>query len=136
MHSTRQLHFAALFVLAVAALSGCKKHEDSLAPVHGKVYFHNEPLRSGTIVFTPDTDRGGGGPMARAEIKADGTYVLTTGPENGCVPGWHRITIMAGDPSSLGVPLALPRKYTDPTMSGLSQEVKGGEDNTVDLYLN
>jgi len=136
MHTTPRLHLALLVLLALLLTPGCHQHDDPLSPVHGKVYFRNEPLRGGIIVFTPDADRGGSGPMARAEIKPDGTYVLTTGPETGCVAGWHRITIMAADLPSQGVPLALPKKYCDPEMSGLVREVKVGEDNAIDLYLN
>ncbi len=136
MHSTK-LYLVPLLTLMLFATSGCRKGEQHLAPVHGTVYYRQQPLKGGTIVFIPDSDRGGKGPMARAEIKPDGTYTLNTGPDNGCVPGWHRVTIRGSDQASQGTPLALPRdKYCDPETSGLSREVKPGQDNAIDIYLN
>jgi hypothetical protein len=125
-----------LFSFALLACAGCGKQQTQLAPVHGTVYYKKQPLKGGTIVFVPDADRGGRGPMARAEIKPDGTYTLTTGPDGGCVAGWHRITIKGSDQATQGTPLALPTAFCDPDTSGLSREVKAGEDNTIDLYLN
>jgi hypothetical protein len=136
MRSTNSLYLLVLVPLGLFACSGCGKRQDHFAPVHGTIFYRKEPLKGGTIVFAPDADRGGHGPMARAEIKPDGTYTLSTGPDNGCVPGWHRITIMGSEQATQGTPLALPRKFCDPEMSGLSREVKSGEDNAIDLYLN
>ncbi|HEV3078833.1 MAG TPA: hypothetical protein VGY66_03615 [Gemmataceae bacterium] len=136
MHSTK-LYLVPLLLLAFFATSGCRKGEQRLAPVHGTIYYRQQPLKGGTIVFIPDADKGGKGPMARAEIKPDGTYTLTTGPDNGCVPGWHRLTIRGSDQPSQGTPLTLPRdKYCDPETSGLTREVKPGQDNAIDIYLN
>jgi hypothetical protein len=135
MLSAGRIGLALFLPLALVLSAGCQKHDTTLASVHGKVYFHNEPLNGGTIVFTPDTAKGGHGAMARAEIKPDGSYALLTGPETGCVPGWHRITIMGVDQANQGIMLSLPRRFCDPELSGLSREVKDSEDNTIDLHL-
>jgi hypothetical protein len=138
MRLTSKLHFLLFVCLAPLACAGCGKEDSQLAPVHGTVTYRKEPLKGGTIVFAPDADRGARGPMARAEIKPDGTYILITGPDNGCVPGWHRITIMGANQTQ-GTTLSLPRdflKFGDPDTSGLSREVKVGEDNKIDLELN
>src|SRR5947209_18505689 len=133
--TTHTLHFLLLLFLASFVSTGCNKQQ-RLAPVHGTVYFRKEPLRGGTIVFAPDADKGGRGPMARAEIKPDGTYTLSTGPDGGCVPGWHRVSIRGTDRATQGTPLALPPRFCDPELSGLSREVKPGEDNAIDFNLN
>jgi hypothetical protein len=111
-------------------------------PVRGKVFYQGMPLRGGTIVFTPDPTKGGTGPLARAEIQADGNFVLRTGDRPGAVPGWHRITIVAVDATSApaGTGYAAPRslvpvRYRDPDLSGLSWEVREGQANTVELNL-
>jgi hypothetical protein len=118
--------YGALLILTV----GCDSDPVKPVSVQGRVFFHNEPLRGGTIVFTPDAERGNQGPMATAEIQADGRYTLRTGTEPGAVPGWHRVTIAAGPDSR-----TLPRAYSDPNKSGQCREVKAGQANAFDFYL-
>lgn len=114
-------------------LSGCETEPARLAPVHGKVFYKNVLLRGGVIVFTPDTRRGGDGPMAHGEIQADGSYSLRGDAALGAMPGWHRITITGFDDGSSLSPV--PARYGDPEQSGLSYEVKAGEDNVIDINL-
>src|SRR5262245_42189900 len=65
-------------LLLVLAVLGCGR-DDRLTPVRGQVFYHGRPLAGGTIVFTPDAERGGRGPLACGEIGADGRYTLHTG---------------------------------------------------------
>ena len=111
-------------------LAGCGRAEVKLAPVQGRVLYRGRPLAGGTIVFTPDADRGGSGPLACGEIGPDGHYTLHTGDEPGAVPGWHKVTIAAGRGDA-----RLPRKYSDPEASGQGREVKAGQTNSLDLDL-
>ena len=111
-------------------LAGCGRAEVKLAPVQGRVLYRGRPLAGGTIVFTPDADRGGSGPLACGEIGPDGHYTLHTGDEPGAVPGWHKITVAGARGDRL-----LPRRYSDPEGSGQGREVKAGQDNTLDLQL-
>ena len=122
--------FLVLIPLVVAV--GCGEPSNALVPVRGTVTFHHEPLRGGTIVFAPDPDRGGRGPIACAEIQPDGTYHLTTGQKHGAVAGWHRVTIVSSDASSA----ELPRKYCDPESSGIAREVKASVGNVLDIELD
>jgi hypothetical protein len=117
-------------LLLAACLAGCGRDEPTLAPVAGRVYYRGQPLTGGTIVFTPDAERGGHGPLACGEIGPDGRFTLHTGPAAGAVPGWHRITVAAIAGST-----PLPGKYTDPTQSGQAWEVKAGQSNACDLSL-
>jgi hypothetical protein len=96
------------------------------------------------IVFTPDESRGGSGPLARAEIQADGAYQLRTGESPGAVAGWYRVTVVAVETSlaysggrSFRVPRSvLPDKYRDPELSGLTCEVKSGKANGINFNLD
>ena len=104
------------------ALAGCGSDTPTLAPVRGTVYYRNVPLTGGTIVFTPDAARGNSGPFARAEIGPDGVYVLKTDAAFGCVPGCHRVTVIAVESAAASAsnqPFAVsrslvPAKYRDP----------------------
>jgi hypothetical protein len=128
------------------AILGCGGGEDKLTPVHGRVFYHGQPLPGGTIVFTPDPERGGRGPLACGEIGPDGRYTLHTGGSPGAVAGWHRVTIAAASPAGRAggrEPLPadasgadLPRKYSDPERSGLSREVKPGQAADQDFHLD
>jgi hypothetical protein len=126
--------------LAALAVFGCGRDE-SLTPVRGQVFFHGQPLPGGTIVFTPDVERGGHGPLACGEIGSDGRYSLHTGDKFGTAPGWYRVTIApparAVAPGQAVVPpsVELPRKYSDPEQSGLLREVQPGKSGEQDFHL-
>lgn len=124
-------------------LGGCGAPEaPELAPVRGKVCYRGQALTTGTIVFAPDPTRGPPGPLATATIRADGTYQLKSGDAAGAAPGWHRVTVVAVAEGAavkgqrFTVPRSLvPEKYRDPELSGLSCEVKGGQENTINFNL-
>jgi hypothetical protein len=113
-------------------LAGCGQAETPLTAVSGRVFYQHRPLASGTIVFTPDPQRGGRGPQAWGEIH-DGQYRLFTQQKPGAVPGWHRITIAALPGEA--APVRLPARYRDPELSDQCREVKLGQENVVDLDL-
>jgi hypothetical protein len=107
--------------------------------VHGRILYLGNALPGGTIVFTPDTDLGGDGPMAVAEIKPDGSYTLKTGGETGAASGPYRVTIASEapvTPATAKPAVVLPRKYSDPAQSGLKREVKAGEVNVINFDLD
>jgi hypothetical protein len=117
--------------LVLIAAVGCGKRTPELSDVRGTVYYRGEPIRGGTIVFAPDPDRGGAGPLAIAEIQSDGTFRLRTDGERGAVVGWHRVTISPSEEF-----IALPRRYCDPDLGGLCHEVVKGKANVINLYLD
>jgi hypothetical protein len=127
--------------LLVLAVSGCGSRPERLPAVRGRVFYNRLPLPGGTIVFSPDPDRGGSGPLARATIEPDGSYVLTTEDRPGAAPGWYRVTVVALQPAPAGQPLPgpprslLPPRYRDPDLSGLSFQVQDGQENTCDFNL-
>src|SRR5262245_40017395 len=116
-----------LAALLLAVPLACSPAPVPLARVHGTVTVNGQPLRGGTIVFAPDRQRGGRGDVAHAVIAADGTFELTSGPDRGAAPGWHRITVAPpADAVALSERL---EKFRYPDLSGLSREVKAGADN-------
>jgi hypothetical protein len=127
-------------VLLALAVLGCGQN-DKLTPVRGQVFFHGQPLCGGTIVFTPDAERGGHGSLACGEIDAEGRYSLHTGDRLGVAAGWHRVTIappaLAAAPGRPATPPAidLPRTYSDPEQSGLLREVQPGKSGEQDFHL-
>jgi len=131
-------------IILLNLVSGCESGPEGLARVRGKISYKGVPLSAGTIVFTPDALRGTTGSMARSEIRADGTYVLQTNSLPGATVGWHRVTVMAmesapviGADRDFAVPRSLlPEKYCDPELSGLSCQIRGGQENCVDFDLD
>jgi hypothetical protein len=115
--------------LLLASCTSCGRDAKQREVVRGRVLFQGDALPGGTIVFTPDTDLGGDGPMAVAEIKSDGSYALKTGNDFGASSGPYRVTIAAAAPVApvaSAQAVVLPRKYRDPAQSGLKREIKPG----------
>jgi hypothetical protein len=123
--------------------AGCGHDDPAPAVVHGRVFYKGAPLTHGSIVFTPDLDRGGQGPLARGDVRPDGTYTLAVDGQPGAPPGWYRVTIVSVESPpapQTGTAFAdvhslLPRKYAAPDLSGLEALVKLGEDNEIDFHL-
>lgn len=134
---------AFLLMTLTLAASGCEGGPKVPATVHGQVAYRGVPLSSGTIVFVPDALRGTTGPLASGTIQPDGSYSLRAEDGAGVPPGWHRVTVcvLEGSPGGTGVERfaaprsVLPDKYRDPDLSGLSCEVKAGQDNRIDFHL-
>ena len=134
---------SSLVTAMLFAVVGCHGSSAPQAAVVGKVFFRGTPLRGGTIVFIPDTSRGGSGPLARGAIQTDGSFRLQTEDGSAGAPaGWYRVTVMAIDGFAYAgnaayVPRSLlPDKYRDPDLSGLVCEVKPGHDNQINFNLD
>ena len=117
--------------------AGCGDPKPTLAPVCGHIYFHGQPLNGGAVVFTPDPEHGGRGPLAFSRIAEDGGYVLSTGLKTGAAPGWHRVTFKAlpSAPAASSADNRLPAHYSDPEQSGQTCEVKAAQANVIDFHL-
>ncbi len=118
-------------LLLPLALVGCGKGEPTLMPVEGRILFRGQPVDAGTVVFTPDPERGNNGPIAWAEILPDGRFRLKSDDRDGAVPGWHRITI-AGSSHQVVV----PAYYRDPERAHLFREIQPDASGPVELNLD
>ena len=129
--------FPWLCLLAVSL--GCSSGgEFPTAPVKGKVTYKGKEVPNGTVMFVPDK-----GPAATGEIGKDGTYTLATyGKDDGAVMGRHKVTITALEAMGDQLPEArsptpgsiLPDKYLNQDTSGLTFEVKSG-DNVANFEI-
>jgi hypothetical protein len=133
-YSRRLLLFAAL-------LSGCADAGDQdTATVHGKVTYRGKPLPLGMVMFTPDNM----GPTASGAINTDGTYTLSTySTGDGAVIGTHKVAVIAKEEQTNFEANAaptdgkrlIPDKYFLEVTSGLTAEVKPGEENEINFNL-
>lgn len=140
--------FRAVWVIAVLlspwALPGCGSNPPPLAPVTGTVTYQGQPVRGGTIVFTPDPSRGTRGPIALGKIDTEGKFTLYTKNDPGAVAGWHQVTVVAVDEPATNLAavsvnpprMLLPQRYQSPNTSGLVREVKISEPNIIDFELD
>lgn len=119
----------ALFVaLAAIAVLGCSDGRPSRVPISGRVLIDGQPLKYGSVRFTPENARMSGG-----MLDSEGRFSLSCFERNdGAVSGLHRVTIAAGETlSPTKVRWHAPKKYSDLGTSGLTQEIKGPDDNLV-----
>jgi hypothetical protein len=130
MHLGKSAHIAGTLAFAsiLCLITGCEEPPPKIKtwPVQGKVTVDEQPLRMGTILFTPDAAKGNLSKLeARGILTADGQYSLRTGELVGAPPGWYRVTIYAMDSvDSTKLPEWLAdEKYTKAETSGLAAEV-------------
>ncbi|WP_437192119.1 hypothetical protein [Planctomicrobium sp. SH527] len=115
-------------LFAVVFVVGCGESGPKTFVVEGTVTIDGKPLPAGTVMFIPE----GTGPYATGKVGKDGKYRAEV------VEGRHQIAVSSVDypegPEGPVVQLA-PSMYSSEQTSGLSAEVKAGNDNKVDLAL-
>ena len=123
----------ALSVVSLAFM-GCGNNKSPVGTVHGSVVLDAKPLANGTIVTRPNAGRGSQG------IISNGEFELGTFSRNdGALIGTHQVAIIAEEKRDGGAEakagkLLIPQRYTNPDTSGLTIEVKPGN-NTPELIL-
>jgi hypothetical protein len=124
-------------LLALPFVAACSNSSEvPTATVSGKVTLGGAPVPAGTVLFMTDD-----GQAATAELNPDGTYHVH------CRPGRYKVSLTpppppdplaapGGSVRSLPVTVSqsIPQRYRDLGRSGLSVEVKAG-DNTYDIPL-
>jgi hypothetical protein len=103
------------------------------------VIYQGKPLAEGTVLYAPISAEGR---QARAELKPDGTFKLTTlAADDGALPGEYRVVILAyaphpGEPGRGDTPadatppeivrgFVIPEKYTIPEETPFQDTVDG-----------
>jgi len=128
----------AFMAFAVFTPVGCNLGgPPDMVAIRGKVFYDGKPMKEGTVIYTPREP--GQGRQASGGIQPDGTFVLTTFKKgDGVKKGQYNISIYAlephpGEPKSREAVEAMggkikrgfliPKKYTDPATSGLTDTV-------------
>jgi hypothetical protein len=125
-----------LSLLALAFLAGCG--EGKTAPVNGRVKFKDGSDASVLAGYSLTFESDEGKSSAVGDVNADGTFKLSTfGANDGAVPGKYRVAINQPnnpDPDKPPIKSKLPAKYANLDSSGLTVEVKPGQNN-IELEL-
>lgn len=143
----KQLAFPVIcpFLLSslLCLLPGCQDSTTDFGPtgaLSGKVTYKGEPVKEGLVQFN-NPDKGFGG---QAVIIEDGTYTVTNS-SGGLVTGTYQVSVVPpmieksfgpNTPSSevLKEMSNIPKKYHYPNTSGLSVQIKEGN-NTFDIDM-
>lgn len=140
---TAQLLLRGLFVLAAPLLCcGCGSSLPETAPVRGVVTFDGKPLsgfKNAAVVFTPTNGR----PAKSVISPTDASFELMTYKSgDGARLGHHSVAVSATvvDPTDKdaqypGVRFITPQKFGHGDTSGLTYEVKSG-DNQIEIQLH
>jgi hypothetical protein len=127
----RLINLKLLALLATGLLSGCGT---GVYKVEGRVVWPNgapaTELNNSIILF----ENAAANTSAQGQIKPDGSFTLTTNtPDDGALPGEHRVAIievgrkpLGGPDASLMAPGAMDARFSDPNTSGLTAKVEPG----------
>ena len=150
------MRVVALCITAVVYLvcAGCGRSPgpqaeiEEVVPVSGRLTYQGKPLQHYQVTFLPTDGRR----VATGVADAEGRFVMGTNDAgDGAPPGTHKVAIVFVGPPSTDAPgqeqiidnpallpkpdIEIPKKYSNPETSGLTQEVPedGLEDLKIDL---
>jgi len=136
---TRRSLTVSILIAGLCTAAGCSGGGRPVGRVSGIVTYGGKPVPTGTVVFMPTES----GPPAYGNIDPDGRYTLSTySPGDGAVLGKHAVMITALEqltPAEAANPnrmpkMLIPAKYNDTKTSGLTADVRAGE-NTIEFDL-
>lgn len=131
-------------MVAIAlGLTGCGDSDGfKLAPVKGKVVYKGQPVTAGSLTFRPlgsgNSEKAAAlGKPATAEVKEDGTFVVTTEkPGDGAVVGKHQVMFTPVSIAAKSYDDKPPQSpYVGLTPKQSEVEVKGGAPNDLEIEL-
>ena len=126
-----------LALAVLACLVGCG--EGKTAPVNGRVKLKDGSDGSVLAGYSLTFEAEGGKTSAVGEVDRDGTFKLSTfGANDGAMPGKYRVAINPPnnpDPDKPPTKSKLHAKYANLDSSGLTAEVKPGQNN-IELELD
>ncbi|MCI0461438.1 MAG: hypothetical protein L0Z62_31190 [Gemmataceae bacterium] len=124
--------FCLVFSVALVGCGGA----GNLAPVSGTLKYKGEPVKGGTLMFSPTGEGGQTGKPTSASVKEDGAF--KTG--EGALVGRHRVTYtppeqkLTEEQRTNPKYIAPPPPYMNLVAKPAEVEVKSG-DNTITLEL-
>jgi hypothetical protein len=129
---SQESYWCILGVIVVIGASSCKK-SSGVIPVHGRVAYRGEALKSARITFFPSTGRPVTAGVSQGEYETeippgDYTVVINIGTE--LPPGFKE-----GDPLPPPPKIVLPPQYSTRALSTLKATVKSGQDQPIDFDL-
>lgn len=128
---TIAFHALSLFICAtlIACALGCsqKPVDPNRTTVSGAVIYDGKPLPAGSISFE-SSEKG----IATSTPIKDGSYSTDRAPTGNVAIGVNTASIQYGNPAKF---VPIPAKYADSATSGLSFEVKPGENANVNFDL-
>lgn len=133
---SRQLHATTYLVstlVLLCAAVGCHRGPKTppLAKTNGTVTLDGKPVTTGIIVFVPDVKKGTSGPIGIGAMDRNGRYTIFTNGVDGAIVGAHNVRVQ----EPMGQSWIVPARYADAASSGLTAEVKSGQDNSIDFKL-
>jgi hypothetical protein len=121
----------AVAALAFVASLGCgakQKVDENRAVISGAVSIDGKPLPGGTMSFySPDQGLG-----ASISLAKGGTFTTDRAPIGHNLVSIETESLQYGSP---GLYVKIPAKYADPAQSGLTVDVKPGENENVNFEL-
>jgi len=140
IHKSRVIALVLLLVVG----TGCSKPGPELVTVEGTARMDGKPLSGVLVSFLPEVAKGNTGRQASGMTDENGRFRLTyDDPENprpGAVVGWHVVIVSDPEMENLDNPKRfqrrqIPQPYRMATQSPLSQEVKAGGSQTIDIEI-
>ena len=114
-----------------------------MAPATGKIYYNDQPLPYGSIMFQPVR-----GQPATGQIQSDGSFEMSSfKPGDGATVGPNKVRVncySSQSPSEKAKPvvgersigsLLIPKQYTSFYTSGLTAEVQSGGNEPFEFRL-
>lgn len=132
--------FLLAWIASVLLATGCGRSDRHLGQVRGTVSYQGKPLAAGAVVFEVSGARQAQGKIVNGKITEAGTFAT----DDGVPEGMARIAVFANEAApakssalspSMNVGKSLiPKKYNDPSTSGLTWKIESGNnDITLDL---
>lgn len=132
---------SAILALLLCCCVGCGERENTPTVVKGTALYRGEPMAGGMVVFAPNPERGGSGPLLVGAIQEDGSFILTPDDGKPIQAGWYRVSL-APRPGVYEVPTPQqpypgpPPKYRNPAKSNLDREIMTNKENVFHFDLD
>lgn len=121
--------------------ASCGPQPSAVHPVTGRVLVRDWPAEGAQVVFHPADSDDPLVPRPHGQVRADGTYTLTTyKPDDGAPVGEYDVAIVWTDPKAPvntetgEVPNRLPAHFSNPRTSNLRRRIEEGP-NRIDFVL-